>query len=372
MDHQAANDVIDPMLGRPSTGRVLPRVPSSRAIAKALHASVISWRTPEILGEEQTIHWCIVICSEEGSTSVHANSSSAQVILPLMLEDLNQLLGNQRDNVWIAVPKRNRYVAKYFSQAGYEVTRSLNPINRAARQIGAILAQLKTDQIHRAKERGLLRSAPLNTQEARQTRCAQGKAEQSQQFWQPEIWAVAQEHPDSLVIGVDASADLSGACAISMISSNGDLTLYAGESFEPMSVLEFRAIIAALEFLAHTTASQAVIHTDSFDAFRIAQDLIRSNTYSDGLCGISEDLCLEFAQVWNNCPLDVNLVLHRGHSGLLFNEAADELAWLARAASKHPQELAEPQLLKRITEIQEQVVRQSQSLEHSGGSEFIG
>lgn len=370
MEPHVANAVVDSLLERPSKGNGVPRIPSSQAIAKALHASIISWSTPEILCDEHLVHWCIVISSESEDISVHTNSSSDQVILPLMLEDLHQLLENQQADVWIAVPKRNRFVAKYFSQAGYEVTASLNPINRAARQIDAIVAQVKTAQVRRAKEHGLLRSAPLSTQKAHHSRCEQGKTEQSAQLWQPELWAVAQEHPDALVIGVDASADLSGACAISMISSHGDLVLYSGESFEPTAVLEFRALIAALEFLTRSTTREAVVHTDSADAFRIAQDLIRSNTYSDGLCGISEELCLEFAHVWSNCPIPVELDLHRGHSGLLLNEAADELAWLARAASKCPQEQAEPELLARITNIQAKVVCEFQNIARSGGSEF--
>jgi len=334
----------------------IPRVPDAVMIAKPMHASIISWTMPEIVGDDFMVYWLISISSEDGTLSSHMSASEEPRPLPIMLRELEQLLGQYREETWICVPKRNGNIARRFADSGYAVTRGLNQINRAAREIERLVCDAKLSLTQRARQRHRLQESPARRVSDRSLEVAKPQA----LAWHPEYWSTSYEHPEHVVIGVDASSDPAGAGSIAMVAAGGDLVVYAGEFTGHMGALELRAVILALEYLQGSQAVSAVIHTDSEDAYCVIEELTTTGRYIDGYRGIEEDLCLEFLAAWNACLAKITITRHRGHTGLIYNEMADELAWIARVASKHPRESAEPELVERIKLLQIQLKERNQ------------
>ncbi|MGH3653245.1 ribonuclease HI [Glutamicibacter sp.] len=357
LNAEAAGD----LLSRPIIESTIPRVPDAFMMTKPFHASIISWTMPEIAGNGGMVYWLFSISHEDGTLTSHSSASDESMPLPIMLRELEQLLGQYREQTWICVPTRNRNIARYFAESGYAVTRGLNPINRAAREIEQLVGDAKLSLTRRAQQRHRLRESPVRSVSSRTHDAA--KTEKIQ--WHPEFWSTSHVHPERIVIGVDASADPSGAGSIAMITGHGDVVVYAGEFFGHMGALELRAVILALEYLQGFEAASAVIHTDSEDAYRIIEELITTGRYVDGYRGIGGELCLEFLAAWNACSAEVVITRHRGHTGLIYNEVADELAWMARAAAKLPRHTSEPELLERIRLLQIQMQERNSPCEHS-------
>lgn len=313
------------LLRRPLREAGLPLVPDAETISKPIHASVISWTMPEIADDEGTVHYIFVISHGEGSFSSHVGSTDAPAPLPVMLRELEQLVDEHRSQTWICVPNRYFNIARVFSESGFVVTRGINRINRAAREVEDQVQYVKTSLVQRARRRNQLRDSPRRERHRNHNLPPQQEPIQ----WYPEYWSVSQAAPMHLEIGVDASADFDGAGAVAMITGHGDTVVYAGEFSGHIGILEFRAVIVALEYLQNTNVHSAVIHIDSLDAYRVIEKLVGAGRYLDGYCGISEELCVEFLTAWQACRASVEVVRHRGHAGLNYNEAADELAWIA-------------------------------------------
>lgn len=344
------------LLSRTLPESTIPRVPNAEMIAKPMHASIITWTMPEIIGDGLMVYWLIVDSRDDGTLTSHASASEEPRPLPIMLRELEQLLGQYREKTWICVPKRNCNIARRFADSGYAVTRGLNQINRAAREIERLVCDAKLSLTQRARQRQRLQEAPARRGGARSLEAVRPRV----LAWHPEYWSTSYGHPKRVVIGVDASSDPAGVGSIAMVAAGGDVVVYAGEFTGHMGALELRAVILALEYLQGSQAASAVIHTDSEDAYCVIEELITSGRVIDGYRGIEEALSLEFLAAWNACSAKVSIIRHRGHTGLLYNEVADELAWMARVAAKHPRESAEPELVERIKLLQIQLQERNQ------------
>jgi len=344
------------LLSRTMREPSLPVVPDAEVISKPIHASLITWTMPEIADDEGKVHYLFVISHGEGTFSSHVGSTCAPAPLPVMRRELEQLAGQHRGQTWVCVPNRYSNIARVFAESGFAVTRGINRINRAAREVESQVSEAKNSLVRRARQRNQLRDSPRRDRPENKNACVPREPI----LWSPEYWSVSEDAPEHLEIGVDASADFDGAGALAMITGHGDTVVYAGEFSGHVGILEFRAVIVALEYLQRVNVHSAVIHIDSLDAYRVIEELVRTGRYVDGYCGISEELCREFMTVWQACSASIEIVRHRGHAGLIYNEAADELAWIARVAAWHPRESAEGELLERIQSIQQWIQEPSQ------------
>lgn len=108
------------------------------------------------------VYWLIVDSRDDGTLTSHASASEEPRPLPIMLRELEQLLGQYREKTWICVPKRNCNIARRFADSGYAVTRGLNQINRAAREIERLVCDAKLSLTQRARQRQWLQEAPCS------------------------------------------------------------------------------------------------------------------------------------------------------------------------------------------------------------------
>ncbi|GAA1878677.1 hypothetical protein GCM10009715_26680 [Paeniglutamicibacter psychrophenolicus] len=112
--------------------------------------------------------------------------------------------------------------------------------------------------------------------------------------------------------------------------------------------MESEAVILALEMLCGVSTHHAMVLSDSKDALKMARTLAANLVPKPGYCGISDDARARFLQAWSSVEAEAEFEYVRGHVGHPLNEAADELANLARLAAKLPQHLVEDQLWRRV------------------------
>ncbi|MGO2052125.1 ribonuclease HI [Glutamicibacter sp. 287] len=327
----------------------IPCVPTSTHAASAFHAAFIAWTTPQIAGSAEFIYWIIAIRNERQEPTMHRGQSSSPRPMAEIIEHFERLLGQRKSETWVALGKRHWYLPKYLQAAGFTVTRGLNDLNQASGVVHREAEIAKRVQTRAAIQAGSALAVPM----AIPARGHRPRHDLSPQQWQPEYWDLADHAPSSIALAVDASTDPTGASAVALLSEHGDAVLYGGESFDTISMLEFAALIVALEYLATTSPASATIHTDSADAYRVAQALALEGRCETGYCGISEDSKHRFLQAWNSTESQVAFELVKGHSGEKLNEGADQLAWAGRAASKRPREQVEAALMSRIAEIRQ-------------------
>ncbi|PQZ96677.1 hypothetical protein CQ017_16890 [Arthrobacter sp. MYb224] len=337
------------LLERRPRAASIPCAPTSDHLASAFHAAFIAWTTPEIAGSAEHIYWMIAIRDEHQRVSTHQGQSSSPRPLVEIIEHFEQLLAQHKSSIWVSIPKRHWYLPRYLQEAGFAVTRGLNDVNQASGVVHREVELAKQLQTSAALQAGSVLDMPM----AIPPRGHHPQHDPAPQQWQPEYWDLASQTPSRIALAVDASTDPTGACAVALLSEHGDAILYAGESFDTISMLEFAALVVALEYLATTGPASATIHTDSADAYRVAQALALDGRCATGYCGISEDSKHRFLQAWNSTESQVAFELVKGHSGEKLNEGADQLAWAGRAASKRPREQVEAALMSRIAEIRQ-------------------
>ncbi|WP_404290148.1 ribonuclease HI [Glutamicibacter arilaitensis] len=337
------------LLERRPRAASIPCVPTSDHVASAFHAAFIAWTTPEIAGRADVIHWIIAIRDEHQRVSTHQVQSSSPRPLVDIIEHFERLLAQHKSSTWVSIPKRHWYLPRYLQEAGFAVTRGLNDVNQASSVVHREVEIAKNLQTSAAIQAGSVLDKPM----AIALRGHQPQHDPALQQWQPEYWDLASQTPSSIALAVDASSDPTGASAVALLSEHGDAIIYGGESFDSISMLEFNALIVALEYLEITRPASATIYTDSTDAYRVAQALAQYGRCDAGYCGISEDSKHRFIRVWNRVESLVAFDRVQGHSGHALNEGADQLAWAVRAASKLPREQAEERLMSRIAEIRQ-------------------
>ena len=335
------------ILKREDNRAAVPREPNDRLLDALVHVAFASWSNSwENKGSNGLVRWIVVAHDIRTGARIHHGATKNPWPMEEILADIRRVVSDAGAPAWVAVPSKRGGVAALLHVIGTPVTRGLDPRNRAVGILIPEMARKSQRQSQDAIRAGLLcpeQRAALRKAEP----VAQGPTTEKH-FWWPECLDASGMHTNKMVFAADASLDLQGAGGLGVVSNRGDVGIRSWHSDTTIGQMEFEAVILALEMLCGASTHHAMVLSDSKDALKMARMLAAKLMPKPGYCGISDDARARFLQAWSSVEAKVEFEYVRGHVGHPLNEAADELANLARLAAKQPQHLVEDEFWRRV------------------------
>lgn len=335
------------ILKREYNRAAVPREPNDKLLDALVHVAFASWSNS--WEKKSLVRWIVVAHDIRTGARIHHGETKNPRPMDEILADIHRVVCDAGAPAWLAVPSKRGGVAARLHETGTPVTRGLDPRNRAVGILIPEMAHKSQRQSQDAIRAGLLRPeqrAALRTAEPVPQHPATEK-----HYWWPEYLDVSGTNTNQMVLAADASLDPQGASGVGVVSNRGDVCIRSWHSDTKIGQMEFEAVILAMEMLCGVSTHHAMVLSDSKDALKMARTLAANLVPKPGYCGISDDARARFLQAWASVEAEVEFEYVRGHVGHPLNEAADELANLARLAAKQPQHLVEEELWRRVDSV---------------------
>lgn len=331
-------------LGGSSSRTYATREVTPGQVARRVHVAIAMWEEPWKSGKDADRQgWIIAIDGGRGTRAVLEDGVADRDPDPLAVEALEQELQRRRvakRDVWVVTGKRQVALRSLLEKAGFDVSGSFSPQNRAVRRANGIM-----------QRRRKATTVQVSGQERRRRQQA-ARAKAPETKWLPSYtrFAATPGEVEELTISCDASSDTHSTGSVCYVASTGDFEVETRSTSASIDDLELVALTKALRYAVKVGAKSAVIETDSAGALAAATGMHKRGTDGRRRGGIRGNVRRDYHQAWTVAKDSMDLHIKRvlGHSGDPLNKAADQIAYLAMRATVHPQEASEAALKKGI------------------------
>lgn len=329
-------------LGGSSSRTYATREVTAEQVSRRVHVAIAMWEEPWKSGNDaERKGWIIAIDGGKNRRSVCEDGVAERDPDPLAVEaleaELAKLNVSARD-VWVVTGKRQIALRSLLQKAGFDVSGSFSPQNRAVRRATSLMQRRRKATSIRVPE----------GERRRRRKAAREAAPETQ--WLPSYSRTEARDVDAVTISCDASSDTHSTGSVCFVASTGDYEVETKSTTASIDDLELVALTKALRYAVRVGARSATIESDSAGALAAAHEMHKRGTDRRRRGGIRGNVRRDYYEAWREASESLDLTLKRvlGHSGDPLNKAADQIAYLAMRASVHPQEASEAALKKGI------------------------
>ena len=329
-------------LGGSSSRTYATREVTAGQVARPVHVAIAMWEEPWKSGRDADKQgWIIAIDGGKGKRAVLEDGVAKRDPDPLAVEALQQELQRLRvsaRNVWVVTGKRQMALRSLLEKAGFDVSGSFSPQNRAVRRANGLM-----------QRRRKATTIQVSGQERRR-RQQEARAAAPETRWLPSYSRMEATQAETVTISCDASSDTHSTGSVCFVASTGDFEVETRSTSASIDDLEMIALTKALRYAVRVGARSAVIESDSAGALAAATGMHKRGTDGRRRGGIRGNVRSEYYEAWKAAKEAMDLRIERvlGHSGDPLNKAADQIAYLAMRATIHPREASEAALKKGI------------------------
>ncbi|WP_344999587.1 ribonuclease HI [Tsukamurella soli] len=354
------------LLSRNRSRYVVPRRPTTAMSTAPVHIAFASWMYRSNDDLAQRIRWVICVDEMRNGWAVRdmtLHETRARHPMPEIIASVLATVAGLDGPVWVVVSNRRAAVGARLNAAGVAVSVGLGYGNRA--ETAAV--EIMREESERVTTDADVAGPAADDDDG--VRYPDSEKHRSiEHHWWPTIRRVTPRESCDLIVATDCSVDPSGVAATAAISHRGDVAVDTITWDEPANRAEFDALILGLELIAAASPRGATLLSDSVDAVAVAHALHTREDPVGGYRGIGYAARRMFVDLLGaiRCPIQFRHV--KGHCGHPLNEAADELANIARLATRYPRAVVEPELTERISYAMASAIEQSYD-EHAHAAE---
>ncbi len=329
-------------LGGSSSRTYATREVTAGQVARPVHVAIAMWEEPWKSGKDADRQgWIIAIDGGRGKRSVLEDGVAKRDPDPLAVQALQEELHRlrlARRNVWVVTGKRQVALRSLLEKAGFDVSGSFSPQNRAVRRANGLMQRRRKATTVQVSGR------------ERRRRQQEARAAAPETRWLPSYSRTEATGVEQVTISCDASSDTHSTGSVCFVASTGDFEVETRSTSASIDDLEMVALTKALRYAVKVGAKSAVIESDSAGALAAATGMHKRGTDGRRRGGIRGNVRREYHEAWTAAKDSMDLHIKRvlGHSGDPLNKAADQIAYLAMRATIHPREASEAALKKGI------------------------